>query len=102
MQGGHQVAQKFRTSTLPPNDTGETAAPESALIVKSGAGPPSFADVSRRLNAMTPTKLEIRRTSRIRSAELIVKGRLMGRNFPPCNVGTLHISEYRIRLTKHP
>ena len=42
MQGGHQVAQKFRTSTFPPNETGVTAAPESALIVKSGAGSALF------------------------------------------------------------
>src|SRR4051812_3167096 len=102
IQGGHQVAQKFRTSTFPPNETGVTESPESDLIANSGAGPPSLADVSRRLYAITPTKVAIKATRRIRSAELIVKSRLMAETSRLRRPGMLHNSEYRILPSKHP
>src|SRR5690242_14843549 len=61
-QGGHQVAQKLRTSSLPPNDAAVTVWPLSALIEKSGAESPTVVILSRNVLAMTKTNVTVRTT----------------------------------------
>ena len=61
-QGGHQVAQKFRTSSLPPNPAAETVWPLSALMVKSGAESPTVVILSRNVFAITKTNVTVRST----------------------------------------
>ena len=40
-QGGHQVAQKFKTSSLPPKSGTETDRPLSVAMVNPGAASPA-------------------------------------------------------------
>ncbi len=71
MQGAHQVAQKFRTSTLPPKEVGLTRLPSSVVMEKSGAWPPSLADVSRKLKPISPIKSRVKVARSARSALLV-------------------------------
>ena len=81
MQVGHQVAQKFSTSTLPPKERGVTVLPWSVATEKPGALPPSFADVSRRLKKMIPAKATPKMPRRARKLLLIVTGVLIPLNY---------------------
>src|SRR3954454_23174331 len=81
MHVGHQVAQKFNTSTFPPNETGVTVLPWSVATENCGALPPSFADVSRKLKTMIPAKATPKSASRARKLLLIVTGVLIQLNY---------------------
>src|SRR6476646_6399899 len=81
MQVGHQVAQKFSTSTLPPKETGVTVLPWSVATEKCGARLPSFADVSRKLKTMIPAKATPKIASSARKLLLIVTGVLIPLNY---------------------
>src|SRR6476646_11252238 len=81
MQVGHQVAQKFNTSTLPPNETGVTVLPWSVATEKCGALPPSFAEVSRKLKTMIPANATPKIASSVRKLLLIVTGVLIQLNY---------------------
>src|SRR5579885_3411678 len=66
--GAHQVAQKFKTRTLPPNSSGVIRVPRSVTMLKSGALSPSLAEVSRKLKTITPIKAAAKRAIRARRA----------------------------------
>src|SRR5690242_13670388 len=88
--GAHQVAQKFKTRTLPPKSWGVMRAPRSVTILKSGAFPPSLAEVSRKLKIMTPMKATAKRAMRARKRLLVVttaeRAGTAGRVAGPCKL----------------
>ena|ERR1035437_5522325 len=55
MHGGHQVAQKFSTSSLPPKPGVETRRPLSAVMVNGGACSPATTTWMGRSYTAEPT-----------------------------------------------
>src|SRR5436305_2608844 len=55
MQGAHHVAQKFKSSNLPPKFDAVIVRPLSAVMEKSGAESPSCTMCSRRVRKITHT-----------------------------------------------
>jgi len=52
MHGWHQVAQKFKTTTLPANEPFVTVVPSSDLSEKLGARPPTLSSSERLLESL--------------------------------------------------
>src|SRR5882724_4828787 len=63
--GGHQVAQKFSTNTLPPKSDTETVRPLSVVIEKLGALSPTLITRSSNVSLITQRKTTEATTRRI-------------------------------------
>src|SRR3978361_171524 len=66
-QGGHQVAQKFNTSTLPPKSDAVTVLPVSVLMEKYGALSPTFTTRSSNESLIVQKKATTANPRRIRN-----------------------------------
>src|SRR5207253_1931559 len=69
-QGGHHVAQKFRTRSLPPKSVVVTFRPDSVVMENDGADSPASTMCCSKLSRMTyrnVAKSATNKTARIRS-----------------------------------